>query len=243
MNILIPMAGLGSRFSVEGYEKPKPLIEFLGKPMIQHAVDTLGIEGNYIFCVHEDHCRDYSIDKKLKDLYPDCNIVSVDYITDGSATTCMLAREFIDNDEELISTNCDQYMRWDGSAFRHWLNETDADGALVTFYSDSQSNSYARVGADGYVDLVREKEVISQYSSNGIHYWRKGRYFCESYDRMVEANDRTNNEFYVAPTYNYMISNGLKVKVYNIDREEHCSTGTPLDLEKLIKQMKKESQA
>lgn len=237
MNILIPMAGLGSRFANAGYERPKPLIEFLGKTMIEHALDTLGIEGDHIFCLHQDHCREYGLDRILKKMYPNCKIKTVDYLTEGAACTCMLAREYIDNEDELIVANCDQYMRWDAGKFREFLSGMDADAALVTFKSDSPGNSYARLDEEGYVDLVREKEVISRYALNGIHYWRRGKDFCQSFDEMVAADDRTKGEFYVAPSYNYLISRGIKVKVYDIHPSHHCSTGTPEDLDRLLSEL------
>ena len=85
--------------------------------------------------------------------------------------------------------------------------------------------------------MVREKEVISKYSTNGIHYWRKGKYFCEAYDQMLENDNRTNGEFYVAPSYNYLIKKGLKISVYDIDPTLHYSTGTPNDLNNLLKRL------
>lgn len=231
------MAGSGSRFEKSGYDMPKPLIHFHGKTMIQHAIDTLGIKGRYIFCVHADHCKKFNLDKKLKKLYENCEIVIVESLTDGPASTAMLAKRFFENDKELIIANCDQYMMWEADRFRSFLNTTDADGVLVTYYAQVKHNSYARVKDDGYVDLVKEKEVISKYSTNGIHYWRKGKYFCEAYHEMVKADDRTNGEFYVAPSYNYMISKGLKVRVYDIDPNQHFGTGTPKDLQYLLEKL------
>tara|TARA_B100001778_G_scaffold334029_1_gene344090 strand:+ start:13492 stop:14217 length:726 start_codon:yes stop_codon:yes gene_type:complete len=241
MNILIPMAGLGSRFSEAGYDVPKPLIEFHGKTMIQHAVDTLGVEGQLIFCVHADHCNEHGLDQKLLEFYPDCRIVVTDELTDGPASTCMLARMWFENDDPLIMTNCDQYMMWNGSEFQSFLDETDADGVLVTYYTDVEHNSYAKVNDQGLVTLVREKEVISRYSTNGIHYWKKGRSFCQSYDEMVRQDDRTNGEFYVAPSYNYLIERNFKIRIYDIDPSLHHATGTPDDLNRLLGILKDEA--
>ena len=57
MNILVPMAGGGSRFASAGYTFPKPLVEINGKPMIQTVVENLNIEANYIFIVQNDFRR------------------------------------------------------------------------------------------------------------------------------------------------------------------------------------------
>jgi len=232
MNVLIPMAGAGRRFLAEGYKDAKPLIPVLGKPMIQQAVDTLGLICNYIFCVSKEHVDGYQIDEVLKKLYPTCRVIVVDRITDGCSETCLLAKDYINNDEELLITNCDQYMEWDAAAFVKFLaDHSELDGVLVTYPSTKKINSYARLGEDGFVDLVREKEVISNHSLNGIHYWRKGKYFVDSAEKQIETNDRTNNEFYLAPTYNHMIADGLKVGIYPIPAEQHNAIGCPEDLQ------------
>ena len=63
MNILIPIAGLGSRFP--NHSNPKPLINVFGKPMIQAAIDSMAIKGNLIFIVRSQHIDQYEIDKRL----------------------------------------------------------------------------------------------------------------------------------------------------------------------------------
>ena len=117
MNILIPMAGKGERFHTSGYTLPKPLIPIKNKPMIQNAIDSLGIKGNHIFITQKDH----EIKSKLLQNYPDSNTISIDYITEGPASTCLLAKEHINNDQPLLIANCDQIMWWDSLAFSIFL--------------------------------------------------------------------------------------------------------------------------
>ena len=157
MNIVIPMAGLGSRFSDAGYTTPKPFIEIEGKPMILEAVNTLGFEGNYIFIIRKDEY----IKNKMKEIFPDSQIIEVDYLTDGPASSVMLAKEFINNDEELIVANCDQIMWWDAETVIKQIRVMDYDGVVVTYHETTPKNSYARINRRGYVTKMAEKQVIS----------------------------------------------------------------------------------
>jgi len=233
MNIVIPMAGLGSRFSDAGYTTPKPFIEIEGKPMILEAVNTLGFEGNYIFIIRKDEY----VKNKMKEIFPDSQIIEVDYLTDGPASSVMLAKEFINNDEELIVANCDQIMWWDAETVIKQIRVMDYDGVVVTYHETTPKNSYARINRRGYVTKMAEKQVISNVSLNGIHYWKKGKYFVESTESMVEKNIRFNNEFYVSLTYNQMIEKGLKVGIYHIPNEFHNAVGTPDDLNRYFEKI------
>jgi len=233
MNIVIPMAGLGSRFSDAGYTTPKPFIEIEGKPMILEAVNTLGFEGNYIFIIRKDEY----IKSKMKEIFPDSQIIEVDYLTDGPASSVMLAKKFINNDEELIVANCDQIMWWDAETVIKQIRVMDYDGVVVTYHETTPKNSYARINRKGYVTKMAEKQVISNVSLNGIHYWKKGKYFVESTESMIEKNIRFNNEFYVSLTYNQMIEKGHKVGIYHIPNEFHNAVGTPDDLNRYFEKI------
>jgi dTDP-glucose pyrophosphorylase len=226
MNIVIPMAGLGTRFSNAGYTTPKPLIDIEGKPMIQQAVETLGFEGRYIFIIQ----RDELIKKSISNLIPNSEIIEIDYTTEGPASSALLAKEFINNDNELIIANCDQIMWWDADAVIKQIRAMQYDGVIVTYHETTPKNSYAKINRKGRVTKLAEKQVISNISLNGIHYWKTGKFFIESVEKMIEKNIRFNNEFYVAPTYNQMIENGQLVGIYHIPNEVHNAVGTPEDL-------------
>jgi NDP-sugar pyrophosphorylase family protein len=214
MNVLIPLAGKGSRFANSGYDFPKPLIDILGKPMIVRAIESLDLEGNYHFVLRKNDTLEPTREALLS-IKPDARIIEIDYVTDGPACTANLFREFINNDEELIIANCDQIMEWNSENFLY--NVRNYDGAVVTYHSDTDKNSYAEITSKGLVKRIREKEVISNVSLNGIHYWKRGRHFVDSYDTMIDQNDRApNGEFYIGPSYNYMIQSDLKVGIYHI---------------------------
>jgi len=234
MNVIIPMAGLGSRFFTDHYKLPKPLIDIGGKPMIQRAIETLDVDGHYHFLLRDsEFLKD--IEYAIKGTVPFANIKVIDYITEGPACSALLFADEIANDEELIIANCDQIMSWDSSLFLY--NVRLYDGAVVTYHSDTEKNSYARLDKHGYVAEIREKEVISNVSLNGIHYWAKGKHFVHSANRMIENNDRAyNGEFYIGPSFNYMIDEGKNVGIFHIPNEQHHPVGVPADLEKYIKE-------
>lgn len=236
INILIPMAGRGKRFKQKGFEVPKPLIEFKGKTMIEYAIKSLDIKGNYIFIVYKysDESLNIKLSEILNNICSGCRIIEIDYITEGPACSALLAKEFINNDDELIITNCDQIMNWDSSKFINFIKEDKFDGLVVTYDSDTNKNSYIRVDENGYGLELAEKKVISNLSLNGIHYWRKGKYFVESTQSMIEKNIRVNNEFYISQTYNELISKYMKIGNYHIGLDNHHAVGTPEDLEKYL---------
>jgi choline kinase len=235
MNVIIPMAGRGVRFQKE-YSTPKPLIDVNGTPMVVRAINSLGIpQCNYFFLIRKDEYQ-HEIEKVLKSTKPGCVIIAIDYTTEGPACSALLFEDYINNDEELIIANCDQIMEWNSFQFLHNARCEIYDGLVVTYYSDTDKNSYAKLDSNGYVCEVREKEVISNISLNGIHYWRKGKYFVESARDMIVAQDRApNEEFYIAPSYNYMIKRGLKVGIHHIPNEQHHAVGVPVDLDRFLR--------
>jgi len=235
LNILFPIAGEGRRFQKGDQRKIiKPLIDILGKPMIVRAIETLGLKGRLIFVVQGNEIGQ-SIIEAISQYYGDFSVFYVDGLTDGPAVSALAAESAIDNDEELVITNCDQIMAWDSHAFTVFLKNIDYDGIIVTYFCDADKNSYAKVGKDGLVTEVREKEVISDISLNGIHCWKKGSDFIDSARAMVSKNDRAiNGEFYIGPTYNYLINGGKRVGIYHIPNSQHHAVGIPEDLEKYL---------
>ena len=165
MNVLVPMAGAGSRFAKVGYTFPKPLIEVKGKPMIQVVVEGLNVEATYTYVVQKEHYEKYNLQYLLNLLTPNCNIVQVDGLTEGAACTTLLAKEFIDNDEPLILTNSDQLILWDSNETLYAFNNDNVDGGIVTFPATHPKWSFAKLGDDGYVSEVAEKKPISDHAT------------------------------------------------------------------------------
>jgi NDP-sugar pyrophosphorylase family protein len=239
MNILIPMAGLGSRFPSHTYPMPKPLIEVNGEPMISKAIKSLNLDGNYFFVIAKNQFTSL-VEETITAIKPGSKFIEIDYITEGPANSALLFRDQINTGEELVIANCDQIMEWNSENFLH--NVRLYDGAVVTYHTDTDKNSYARLDKKGLVVEIREKEVISNVSLNGIHYWKKGSYFVNSADKMMELQDRApNGEFYIGPTYNHMIRQGLTVGIYHIPNEQHHPVGIPDDLKKYLEHEKTKS--
>lgn len=232
LNVLIPMAGLGSRFKDAGYVFPKPLVEVDGKPMIQAVVESLGINAKYTYIVQKEHYEKYNLSYLLNLITPDCNIVQVDGVTDGAAVTCLLAREYIDNDSPLIMANSDQIVEWSSRQFIYDLMTKNADGGIATFESTHPKWSYAKIGADGLVAEVAEKKPISNIATVGIYYWKHGSDFIKYAEQMIDKNIRTNGEFYVCPVFNEAIADNKRVFAINI--KKMWGIGTPEDLNNYI---------
>jgi len=218
MNILIPMAGLGRRFKEVGYSLPKPLIDVHGKPMIERVIEGLNIDGNYIFVVQEKHIERYHLDVTLRKIAPHCKIVTLDGLTEGQACSALLAEKHIDNNEELLIVNCDNYFLWEVDQFLDKTSHNDFDGMIFTFKDDSGNPgwSYAQVDDDGRVIRVAEKEAISDTALAGAFYWRRGSDFVKYTKSMIDKDVRINNEFYITPTFNEAISDGKIICDYNI---------------------------
>ncbi len=236
LNVLIPMAGAGSRFSQAGYTFPKPLIEVHGKPMIQVVVENLNIEANYIFIVQKDHYEKYNLKYLLNLIAPNCKIVQVEGITEGAACTTLLAKEFIDNDAPLVMANSDQFVEWNSNECMYAFNADAIDGGILTFKATHPKWSYAKIGDDGFVSEVAEKKPISDNATVGVYFWKKGSDYVKYAEQMIANNIRTNNEFYVCPVFNEAIADGKKVRVKQI--EKMWGIGTPEDLNYFLENRK-----
>jgi len=229
MNVLIPMAGAGSRFETTGYTFPKPLIEVNGKPMIQVVVENLNIDAKHIFIVQKEHYEKYNLRYLLNLITNDnCDIIQVEGVTEGAACTTLLAKEFIDNGDPLVIANSDQFVEWDSNEFMYSMIADNIDGGILSFEATHPKWSFAKLNQEGFVEEVAEKKPISNIATAGIYYWNKGSDYVKYAEQMIEKNIRTNNEFYVCPVFNEAIGDNQRVKVFPI--EKMWGLGTPEDL-------------
>lgn len=229
MQVVIPMAGLGSRFQNAGFEHPKPFIEFLGKTMIEHVVENLGASNDFIIIMQKQHYMAYShIIARLTEQVSSFDAVLIEKPTNGAAETCMLASSKLDHQAPLMIANCDQIMEWNNYDFRTWFLASGLDGAICTFDSQSTKNSYALIDENGLVKQTAEKTVISPHATTGIYVWNKAGNFLSAAEEMIVQGLRTNNEFYVCPVYNINVERGEKIGLYHI--KKHWPIGTPQDL-------------
>lgn len=224
------MAGLGSRFAEAGYDKPKPLIDVDGQPMIKRVVDSLGIEGNYIFIVQKEHSVKYHLLDVLDEIVPGCKIVEIDGLTDGAARTTLAAKDLINNDSPLLIANSDQVIIWESLLFSSLLASWDV---IALFYGKDPKWSFSKIQS-GFITEVAEKRVISDNANVGIYGWSKGSDYVKYAEQMIAKGIKTNNEFYIAPVYNEAIADGKKIYPFFVD--EMYGIGTPEDLEAYLEE-------
>ena len=234
-NILIPMAGRGSRFEEQGYTDKKPFIDVNGKPMIHRVIKNLGMEFNtdykfIMICLQEDFDKyDFTEFEKVIG-HNSYDVVILDDVTEGAAQTILQAKNLINDDTPLMTMNSDQLVDWDVERLFEMCEQFD--GVIPCFYGEGNAWSYARTLDNGYVQEVAEKKQISKYATAGYYYWSKGSDFVKYAEQMIEENSRTNGEFYVAPVYNWAVRDGKRVGVFMVDK---CySLGTPEDLEEYL---------
>ena len=231
------MAGLGSRFSDAGYEKPKPFIDVLGKPMIERVMDNLNIkDSNFILLVREEHIRDYQkYIKSLSTKYKS-TVFKISELTQGTACTVLLARELINNDMPLIIANSDQIVDVDLNEYVQDASKKELDGSILTFSNPEKDPkwSFAKLNNEGLVTEVKEKEAISSNATVGIYLFKKGRDFVEGAIDMILQQDTVNGEYYTCPVYNYLIKKNLKIGIFEILESQMHGIGTPSDLDNYL---------
>jgi NDP-sugar pyrophosphorylase family protein len=235
LNIVIPMAGRGSRFAQAGYDVPKPFIDVHGRPMIGWVVDNLrpAREHRFIFLCLADHASRFGV---LEEIAPGAEIIVVDQVTEGAACTVLLARELIDSPAPLMIANSDQWVAMAIDDYLEAADDPELDGLIMTMRADDPKWSFARLDDDGLVAEVVEKVVVSDEATVGIYNFAHGADYVRAADAMIAADERVNGEFYVAPTYNPLLAEGARIAVYNVGRVESgmYGLGTPADLEAFL---------
>ena len=248
MNILFPIAGLGTRFKKHGYSDPKPFIDFKGKPLIEWSISSLKLPGKYYIVTNGLDEKYIKILNEIKDRYfLDLEVLDIKMSTRGQAETCFTAIEKfkINLDDPLIITNCDQFTPWNYNKFLSFIRDKDPD-ALVTTYNHpkieiGKESPYSHIEIDNEGKAVRleEKLAISDLSLNGIFYWKHAELFQSSANKMISDNsDKSwssgksskSKEKYVANSYNYLISEGKTVINYHMEDDEFVSLGSPEEI-------------
>lgn len=238
LNIVLPIAGRGSRFAEKGYKQPKPLIPVCGRPMIDVVLENLRPQRPHrlILLVLQDHLDRYDIGSIIRAQSSDALIVPVSQVTEGPACTVLLARDYIDSDAPLMIANTDQWIDFDINAYLDFMDGSRLDGLIMTMKAYDKKWSFVGFDGAGHIDRVVEKEVISDEATVGIYNYRRGRDFVAAADRMISKNLRVNGEFYVAPAYNEMLTQHAMLGHFNIGSEFRgmYGLGTPSDLEHFL---------
>jgi len=235
------MAGRGERFSAE-YDLPKPLIPVNGKPMVVRAVACLPDCDRLVFVCLNDHCRAYPVERKLRKAFPDAEIVPIPGMTDGQACTCHqgIMRAGLSPSDPLLLSNCDNDVVYSRAAFERVLAE-NPDVVIWTFRhtpcarDNPQAYGWIEVDESGRVRRISPKVPISNdpwndHAEVGTFWFKSARLFMEGYDAMRRDDMRTNNEYYLANVVAELLSAGVHVRVFEVDR--FVCWGTPGDLDK-----------
>ena len=236
LNIVIPMAGHGRRFSKAGYQTPKPLIKVCGQPMIGLVTENIRPkrEHRFIYLCLQEHIEKYDLIRELRAISPGCIVVPVDHVTEGAACTVLLAEEYIDSEDPMMIANSDQYVDYPIDAYLEGAE--DADGLVMTMTAQGMNWSYILYNGEGAITLIREKEQISEEATVGIYNFAHGKDFVTYAKQMIEKDLRVKGEFYVAPVYNMLIEDGKTIRYKNTgcSGEQILSLGTPEELEHFL---------
>jgi dTDP-glucose pyrophosphorylase len=231
VNIVMPMAGRGSRFAEVGHDVPKPLIDVRGRPMYAWAMDSLplALARRVIFICLAEHLEHRALADDIRSRYASLDpiIISLDHVTEGQACTVLVGREHIANDQPLIIYNADTYSR-SGIEQRLRTLPRDVDGILAVFRAPGDKWSFARTDDSGRVVETAEKRRISEWATTGLYHFVRGNDFVRHAEAMIAANERERGEFYVAPVYNRLVAAGANIRIDVAD--EVWVLGTPEDL-------------
>ena len=236
LNIVVPMAGFGSRFQDAGFTLPKPLIPVFGQPMVSLVIDNIrpSTPHRFIFVLQREAANEYGLDDLLRQWAPGCEIILLDGVTDGAVCTVLTAKSLIDNDSPLMIANCDQYVDINIDDYLAHMDREQADGMIMTMWADHPKWSYVRFDEEKNPCEVVEKQVVSNEATVGIYNYRRGDEFVKAAETMIAKNLLVNNEFYVAPAYNEMLADGAQLCLYKVGSEYAgmYGLGTPTDYEK-----------
>lgn len=239
MTVIITMAGLGSRFRKAGYNCPKYMIEAKGKTLFDWSMDSLvGYNkkvSKYIFVVRkEDNSEKFIREHMATYGISNIEIIGIDYLTDGQATTCMLAIPYCNPDEEIMVYNIDTYVEPNEMKYE----DIFGDGHIPCFHAEGDHWSFAKLDERGNVIEVREKQRISDNCTLGAYYFKSARLYKKLYEEYyADGSKMEKNEKYIAPLYNYMIEKGMKVTISIVDAKKVHVLGTPEELTAFLIEM------
>lgn len=240
IRIVVPMGGEGRRFAETGHSFPKPLVEIRGKPMIEIVAQNLtpAETHRFVFVCRQDHMQKFALAEVLRLVAPECHIVPLRSPTAGALCSVLLAMDQLDNDDELLIANADQFIAGGVDDFLRSVRDRSADGAVMTFPSTHPKWSFVKVEEERVV-AVAEKRPISRDATAGLYYFHHGHDFVAAAQRMLMKNATVGGEFYVAPVFNELILMGKTVVPYRIAREAMFGLGTPEDVAVFVESLGK----
>lgn len=233
LNVLIPMAGDGQRFKDAGYQTIKPMIMFNDKTMIQHVVENIGYDANYIFVIKKEDDSKHGITKHLSELKIKHKIILQESKLNGATQSALLCKELINNENPLLIANSDQYIVWNNKKTINDFIYSGVDGAILTFDAFDSKWSFVKHNSYNTVSQVAEKNIISNKATCGIYFWKSGSDFIKYAEQMISKKITVNGEYYICPVYNEAIED--EKIIISKDVYEMWGLGTPSDLEEFLK--------
>lgn len=238
LNLILPAAGLGSRFRDVGEDRPKPLIPVFEIPMILWVLLNFPLSENdcvYIVSQKKD-CLPAGLMRYLSNFPFDVKFLEIEGLTEGPASTVSLVFDQLEEDSALIVANTDQYVFSNLDSFVDMVRNGKSDGQILTMTASSSAWSYVGRSELGLINEVVEKVEISNEATVGVYGWSQVSLARAAFQDTFANNIRTNNEFYVAPTYNFLIKSGLRVETFLVGNhgESVHGLGTPTDLNSFL---------
>lgn len=233
MTIIITMAGVGSRFRKAGYNCPKYMIEAKGKTLFDWSMDSLKdynvATNKYIFVVRkEDNAESFILEHCKKIGIHNVKVVELNHMTDGQATTCLLALEYCDPNDSIMVYNIDTYVEPGEMKY----SDIKGEGHIPCFHADGDHWSFVRLGENGQALEVREKQRISDNCTLGAYYFSSAKLYRKLYSEYyADSSHMEKNEKYIAPLYNYMIEKGMCVTISVVNATKVHVLGTPEELQ------------
>lgn len=235
LNILIPLGAQSMFFEASEYPFPKPLIEILGKPMIQHAIDnlsTIAEAKRFIFLLRDEDCTRYHLDSTLRLLAgPSCVIIRMQNQTRGAACSALLAVDHIGNDEPLLIVNGDQLFGADLNEGLARLRAAQADAGVLTFSSVHPRWSYVRLENGDDIIETAEKHPISQHAIAGFYYFARGADFVMAAQHSIRKDNAVDGVYYVAPVLNELILLNRRLKAVPLPPGSYHTFYSPKKIE------------
>lgn len=234
INLVLPAAGLGSRFRDVGETRPKPLIPVFDLPMIMWVLMNFPLATNdkvWVISQRKDGIPE-AIRPFITKLPFEVDFLEIEGLTEGPASTVDLVLKSLPDNEALIVANTDQYVFSNLTPFVELVRSNSCDGQILTMNASSNAWSYVGRDSNGKISEVIEKVEISNEATVGVYGWSKASLAKKAFVDTFDRNIRTNNEFYVAPTYNFLISEGFRVETFLVGNHGAAvhGLGIPSDL-------------
>ncbi len=236
LQILIPMAGAGSRFANAGFTTPKPLIDVDGMAMFLKAISSIEqipAEKEFLFVIRQEHVLTQKLDKLIKKALKTAKVIVIPELTRGAAETALAAKEYLDKEAGLIVMDCDLWFN--SKSYNKMVEESLSDtaehhGGLLTFEADNPRYSYAKFDKNHIVTQTAEKVVISNHAITGAYFFSTAKEFIQAAEKLLQQPlTEKMPEYYISFLYNIIINEGKKIKAAFVD--EFASFGTPEELE------------